>query len=87
LRAAAPEAGRPNASAMLTALGGRQNVTGVESFAGRLALRISDLKAVDERALLSLGVRGVAHPSAGSVQLLIPGAAEEWAQPLRRLLA
>jgi len=30
--------------------------------------------------------RGVAH-AAGLTQLLIPGSAEEWAQPLRRLLA
>jgi PTS system N-acetylglucosamine-specific IIC component len=79
--------GREDASAMLAALGGRQNVSGVESFAGRVSLRVSDPKAVDEQALRTLGVRCVAHTSVGSVQLLIPGAAEDWAQPLRRLLA
>jgi PTS system N-acetylglucosamine-specific IIC component len=83
----APQRARQDASALLAALGGRQNVSEVESFAGRVSLRISDARAVDERALKTLGVRGVAYLSAASIQLLIPGAAEEWAQPLRRLLA
>jgi len=76
-----------DASAVLAALGGRQNVAELEIVAGRLSMSISDPKAVDERALGILGVRGVARASAGSIQLLIPGSAEEWAQPLRRLLA
>ena len=77
---------RQAASAMLAALGGRQNVAELEIVAGRLSMRIADLKALDERALGALGIRGVAH-AAGLTQLLIPGSAEEWAQPLRRLLA
>jgi len=76
-----------DASALLAALGGRQNIADLEIVAGRLSLSITDSKAVDERKLGKLGIRGVAHPSAGSIQLLIPGSAEEWAQPLRRLLA
>jgi PTS system N-acetylglucosamine-specific IIC component len=76
-----------NASAMLAALGGRQNVTDLEIVAGRLSMRIADSKTIDERALGALGIRGVAYAAAGSIQLLIPGSAEEWAQPLRRLLA
>jgi PTS system N-acetylglucosamine-specific IIC component len=81
------EAPHEDASAMLAALGGRQNVANVETFAGRLLLRVADPKAIDERTLGTLGIRGVAHAAAGSIQLLIPGSAEEWAQPLRRLLA
>jgi N-acetylglucosamine PTS system EIICBA or EIICB component len=76
-----------NASAMLAALGGRQNVTDLEIVAGRLSMRVADSKTIDERALGALGIRGVAYAAAGSIQLLIPGSAEEWAQPLRRLLA
>ena len=76
-----------DASAVLAALGGRQNVAGVETFAGRLSLRVADPKAIDEGALGTLGIRGVAHAAAGSIQLLIPGSPEAWAQPLRRLLA
>jgi PTS system N-acetylglucosamine-specific IIC component len=72
---------------MLAALGGRQNVSEVECFAGRMLMRISDPKAVDEHALRALGVRGVAHPNAGSLQVLVPGSAEAWMQPLRQLLA
>jgi len=77
---------RQDVSAVLAALGGRQNVAEIEIVAGRLSMRIADLKALDERALGALGIRGVAH-AAGLTQLLIPGSAEEWAQPLRRLLA
>jgi PTS system N-acetylglucosamine-specific IIC component len=75
-----------DASAMLAALGGRKNVADVEIVAGRLSMRIADSKAVDERALSALGIRGVAH-AAGLTQLLIAGSAEEWAQPLWLLLA
>jgi N-acetylglucosamine PTS system EIICBA or EIICB component len=74
-----------DASAMLAALGGRKNVADVEIVAGRLSMRIADSKAVDERALGALGIRGVAHAT-GLTQILIAGSAEEWAQPLRRLL-
>jgi phosphotransferase system IIB component len=71
---------------MLAALGGRHNVADLEIVAGRLSMRIADSKSVDERALGNLGIRGVAHAT-GLIQLLIPGSAEAWAQPLRRLLA
>ncbi|HEX3913567.1 MAG TPA: N-acetylglucosamine-specific PTS transporter subunit IIBC [Steroidobacteraceae bacterium] len=77
----------PNdASAMLAALGGRQNVGRLECLAGRLAMRIADPNAIDEAALRTLGIRALVRLSAGSIQLLIPGSAEDWAQPLRRLL-
>lgn len=76
-----------DASAMLAALGGRKNVGGVESFAGRVSLRVINSKVIDERALKTLGVRGVVYLSAVSVQLLTEGAAEDWAQRLRGLLA
>jgi PTS system N-acetylglucosamine-specific IIC component len=81
------DAPNQSASAMLAALGGRQNVADLEIVAGRLSMRIADLKALDERALGTLGIRGVAHTPAGLIQLLIPGSAEGWAQPLRQLLA
>ena len=76
-----------DAPAMLAALGGRQNVGEVECFAGRMLVRVADPKAVDEPALKRLGIRGVARPTAGSMQLLIPATPEDWTQPLRRLLA
>jgi PTS system N-acetylglucosamine-specific IIC component len=75
-----------DAPAMLAALGGRHNVGEVECFAGRMLVRVADPKTVDEPALKRLGIRGVARPTAGSMQLLIPGIAEDWMEPLRRLL-
>jgi len=78
---------RLDAAAVLAALGGRRNVAEIECLAGRVAVRVAERKAVDERALAGLGVRGVAHSNAGSIQLLVPGSAEDWAQPLRQLLA
>ncbi len=71
----------------LAALGGRRNVGDIECHAGRVLVRVADAKIVDESALRALGIRGVAHSGAGSMQLLIAGSAEDWAQPLRRLLA
>ena len=79
--------GNPNATALLAALGGRRNVAGIECHAGRVLVRVADGKIVDEPALHTLGVRAVAHPAAGSLQLLIAGSADDWAQPLRLLLA
>jgi PTS system N-acetylglucosamine-specific IIC component len=77
----------PDSSAVLAALGGRRNVGAIECHAGRVLVRVADAKIVDEPALRALGIRGVAHPAAGSLQLLIPGSVENWAQPLRQLLA
>jgi N-acetylglucosamine PTS system EIICBA or EIICB component len=83
-----PDAARiADPAALLAALGGRRNVSDVECHAGRVLVRIADLEIVDESGLRTLGVRGVARAGAGSLQLLIPGSAEDWAQPLRRLLA
>ncbi len=50
-------------------------------------MRIDDPKAIDERALNTLGVRGIAHLTPGSIQVLVAGAPEDWAAPLRGLLA
>jgi glucose-like phosphotransferase system IIB component len=77
----------PGASAVLAALGGRRNVGDIECHAGRVLVRVADAKIIDGPALRTLGIRGVAHPAAGSLQLLVPGSAEDWAQPLRQLLA
>jgi PTS system N-acetylglucosamine-specific IIC component len=77
----------PDSSALMAALGGRRNVGGIECHAGRVLVRVADAKIVDEPALRTLGIRGVARPAADSLQLLIPGSAEDWALPLRQLLA
>jgi PTS system N-acetylglucosamine-specific IIC component len=75
-----------DAASLLTALGGRQNVVAVESLAGRLSLRLADLKAVDESGLTRLGVRGIAHSAANSIQVLMPTPVADWMEPLQRLV-
>jgi hypothetical protein len=42
--------------------------------------------AVDERGLKALFVRGIARPSAATMQILVGGPVEETAAPLRALL-
>jgi N-acetylglucosamine PTS system EIICBA or EIICB component len=79
-------AANQDAARFLAAMGGRKNLAAVESFAGRLLMRVADPKAIDERVLAALGVRGIAHPSPSSIQVLVAGPVENWAEPLRRLL-
>jgi phosphotransferase system IIB component len=57
---------------LLAALGGRENVRGVESVTGRLLLTVGDSRSVDEAAVRALGARGVAFVSNTSVHLLHP---------------
>jgi PTS system N-acetylglucosamine-specific IIC component len=55
----------------LNALGGAGNVVESGAAATRLWLRLKDPKQLDEAALRKLGVRMIARPVAGTVQLLI----------------
>jgi len=74
-------------AALLAALGGRENVREIEAVASsRLRVRVADAKAVDERALRSLGLRGVARPAADRVHVLVGPAAEEALALLRGLV-
>ena len=75
-----------DAPALLAALGGRANVTDLETAAGRLLIRTAKPESIDEAALAKLGIRGIAHSAADRVQVLVAGVVEEWAEPLRRLL-
>ncbi|WP_370870028.1 hypothetical protein [Phenylobacterium sp.] len=53
------------------ALGGRDNILQAELRAGRICAALNDASAVDEPALLKLGARGLAWPSASSLQILL----------------
>jgi PTS system N-acetylglucosamine-specific IIC component len=75
-----------DAPALLAALGGRANVAEVETAAGRLLIRTAQPDSVDERVLGLPGVRGIARTAADKIQVIVAGAAEDWAVPLRRLL-
>ena len=84
---AKPAAVVPDASKILAALGGRDNVREVDAFAGRLLVRANRPEIVDERALTALGIRGIARTTGAPLQLLVAGSAAEWVEPLRRMLA
>jgi PTS system N-acetylglucosamine-specific IIC component len=77
----------PDASKILAALGGRDNVREVDAFAGRLLVRANRPEIVDERALTALGIRGIARTTGAPLQLLVAGSAAEWVESLRRMLA
>ena len=68
---AAPRAQAPLAGGeLLAALGGAANVRKLEPFAGRLVATVADTSRVDEKALMQLGLRGVAIAGDSSVHLL-----------------
>ncbi len=68
--AARPRTERLPAPQLLAALGGRANVRTLEAAAGRVLVDVADAAAVDQAALLSLGVRGIAQPAPGRLHLL-----------------
>src|SRR5271156_1811693 len=67
-----------DAPQILAALGGRGNVLDVEAHAGRLLVRTGRPEIIDERALATLGVRGIARSGSASIQLLVAGSALDW---------
>jgi len=82
----APPAPAVDARGLLAAVGGRDNVIALETFANRVMIRMAHPERVDESALGSLGLRGIARSAADRIQVLVAGPAEEWGEPLRQLL-
>jgi PTS system N-acetylglucosamine-specific IIC component len=89
LKSAAPIEGGAHgdcdAEGLLAALGGRGNVTRFDTGAGRLLFRAKRAQDVNLDALRRLDIRGVALPSADSIQLLV-GQVDVWEHALRLLL-
>jgi N-acetylglucosamine PTS system EIICBA or EIICB component len=75
-----------DAQGLLAAVGGRDNVVDIGTFANRLLIRTVRPERVDESALGRLGIRGIAHSAADRIQVLVAGPVEAWGEPLRRLL-
>jgi PTS system N-acetylglucosamine-specific IIC component len=64
-----------DAGALLTALGGRDNVRTVDTAASRLRIALADATRIDHDALGRFGLRGVAEPRPGCIHLIVgPGA-------------
>jgi PTS system N-acetylglucosamine-specific IIC component len=76
-----------DAGALLAALGGRGNIISVEPAHGRLLVKVKDRQALDEVAIGSVGLRGLAIIDAHTLHLLVAGAVEDSYQALRALLA
>jgi PTS system N-acetylglucosamine-specific IIC component len=75
-------------AALLSALGGRENVREIEAVASsRLRVRVANATAVDENAISALGLRGIARPSADRVHIVVGPSAPEALTLLRALLA
>ena len=68
---AAPPANAATAAGLLAALGGARNLTGVEAVSNRLLVSLANAAGVDEAALKTLGVRGIAHTGASNLQLIL----------------
>ena len=81
--AATPDVATLRSAKVRAALGGRDNVLQAESLAGRVALRTAHIAAINEAELAALGVRGVVRLGGDSLQLLVPGNADEWTAALR----
>jgi N-acetylglucosamine PTS system EIICBA or EIICB component len=80
----------PNAAAirtLLTALGGRTNIRSVDVAASRLRIGVVKASIVDATAIRSLGLRGLAIPSAECVHLIVGPAATATSVSLRQLIA
>jgi N-acetylglucosamine PTS system EIICBA or EIICB component len=85
---AAPGLSRQLMASLLAALGGRENVREVEAVASsRLRVRVANAKAVDESAIRSLGLRGIARPAEDRVHVIVGPAANEALAMLRALVA
>jgi len=80
------EAWRGDAAALLTALGGRDNVRSVTLAGTRLRLEIRDAARLERTALATLELRGVALLRPDCVHLLIGPQAAAAAAALRQLL-
>jgi phosphotransferase system IIB component len=76
-----------DAGALLAALGGRGNIISVEPAHGRLLVKVKDRQLLDEVAIGSLGLRGLAIIDEHTLHVLVAGAVEDSYRPLRALLA
>jgi PTS system N-acetylglucosamine-specific IIC component len=70
------------APALLTALGGSENILQVEAIGTRLSLKLSDIAAIDAELLIENGFRGVAELSEGRIQIPAKGCVESIAREL-----
>jgi N-acetylglucosamine PTS system EIICBA or EIICB component len=83
---AAPPIPTPTLASLLSALGGRSNILGIETASTRLRINIADPKVVNESAIAALGLRGVAHAAPNWLHVIIGPQAATAGVTLRQLL-
>jgi N-acetylglucosamine PTS system EIICBA or EIICB component len=82
----APSLPAATVSSLFAALGGRSNVREIHAAASRLRINIADAAAVDEHAIGSLGLRGVALANSHWIHVVVGPAAAQASLALRELL-
>ncbi|MBS0420917.1 MAG: PTS transporter subunit EIIC [Proteobacteria bacterium] len=82
----APPIPTPTLASLLTALGGRTNIRAIEAASTRLRINIVDPKAIDESAIASLGLRGMARAAPNWVHVIVGPRAATAGATLRQLL-
>jgi PTS system N-acetylglucosamine-specific IIC component len=70
----------------MSALGGQANVLAVETASTRLRINIVDPSAVNEPAIVSLGLRGVARAAPNWLHVIVGPEAATAGAALRQLL-
>ncbi|HEV2363525.1 MAG TPA: N-acetylglucosamine-specific PTS transporter subunit IIBC [Caulobacteraceae bacterium] len=75
----------PSPGAVLEALGGAANLADCAGAGNRVLVGVRDGARIDEGALFALGVRALARPAPGRVQLILAGAAGDLADDLAAL--
>jgi N-acetylglucosamine PTS system EIICBA or EIICB component len=79
----APSSADKRAAAFVRALGGRNNLIGIEACTTRLRLTIADINVVDEVALRTLGARGIVRPGPNALQVVVGPEADRIAGEMR----
>lgn len=74
------------AAAILSAVGGKDNVTSAENCITRLRLEVKDNLLVDEKKIKQAGVAGVVRPSKTSVQVIIGTQVQSVADEFKKML-
>ncbi|MFC0272903.1 N-acetylglucosamine-specific PTS transporter subunit IIBC [Metabacillus herbersteinensis] len=74
------------AEAYISALGGKENITGVDNCATRLRLNLKDSSQVNEAALKRAGAKGVIKVGGTAVQVIVGTNVEFVADDIKRLL-
>ena len=79
-------AGNEKARAMVTALGGPENLVSVDACATRLRLKVKNNRDIDEARLKELGAHGIVRPDEGSLQIVLGPAADTVSSDIRGIV-